>query len=257
VAGWIQERVVRGTIAGGSDFIAPSTELGKNIVIPGLLLRGNADALSVIKTRPDYADQSPMLRVFVPRVNDADGVAKRVTVTAQIFGATAKTFGTVLRQTVTSGTVTDLPITGIADGDYVAFVSADQPVRAAIRLPRTDKKKSPATDFAWLQASPSLKGERAFRVPQSGVTRLSIANSSKQPLQYSLTTSNQDAVASKVTLAPGEIRTIALTAGATMWLQSDSDALRGNLVVDLDSSVATLPITDYKNLPAKVWVSVR
>lgn len=259
VAAWIQQRVMRGTIPGGSDFIAPATELGKSLVISGLLLRGNADAVEIAKTRPEYADQSPMLRVFVPRVNDANGIARRVTVTAQIFGASAKTFGTVLRQTVTSGTTTDMAITGIADGDYVAYVTADLPVRAAIRLPRTNKTKSPATDFAWLQAGASLEGTRAFRVPQSGVTKISIANPSKTEATFAIGTQSQitAGTAPTITLAAGQARTLGTTAGAVVWLRTDSKTLRANLVVDLESAVASLPITDYKNLPAKVWVSVR
>ena len=259
VAAWIQQRVMRGTIPGGSDFIAPATEVAKGLAIPGLLLRGNADAAEIAKTRPDYADQVPMLRVFVPRVNDANGIARRITVTAQIFGANAKTFGTVLRETVTSGTVTDLPITGIADGDYVAYVTADQPLRAAIRLPRTNKTKSPATDFAWLQAGSTLEGTRAFRVPQSGVTKLAIANPSKAEATFALGTQAQVAAgtAPTVKLAAGETRTLGVAAGSVVWLKTDSRALRANLVIDLESAIATLPITDYQNQPSKVWVSVR
>jgi len=256
VAAWIQQRVVRGTIPGGSDFIAPSTELAKSLVIPGLMLRGTADAAAIIKTRPAYADQTPMLRIFVPA--DSTG-AKTITVTAQLFGSTANTFGTVLRQTVTTGTTTDVPLTGLADGDYVAFVSADRPIRAAIRLPRTNKTKSPATDFAWLQAGASLKGIRAFQVPRSGITRLSLGNPAKTPVKIAIGSPQQvsSATAPVVTLAAGEVRSIGLTAGALVWLKTDSDAPRANLVIDLDSAVATLPITDYKNLGSKVQVSVR
>ena len=257
VAAWLQQRVVRGTLPGGSDFIAPATELGKNLVIPGLLLRGAADAATIIKTRPEYADQTPMLRVFAPEM--AGGAGKSFTVTAQIFGATARTFGTVIRQTVTAGAVTDIPITGLADGDYVAFISAEQPVRAAIRMPRTNKTKSPATDFAWLQAGESLAGQRAFRVPQSGVTKLSIGNSGKTEVSFALGNPEQVQAgkAPTVKLAAGEVRTIGLTAGALVWLKTDSTTLRANLVIDLESAVASLPITDYKNLPSQLLVSVR
>ena len=257
VAAWLQQRVVRGTLAGGSDFIAPATELGNALVIPGLLLRGSADATEIIKTRPAYADQTPMLRVFAPEA--ASGQPKTVTVTAQIFGSSAKTFGTVIRQTIQVGAVTDIPITGLTDGDYVAFISSEQPVRAAIRLPRTNKTKSPATDFAWLQAGESLAGIRAFRVPQSGVTKLSIANSGKSEATIELGTAEQ-VLASKapvVKLASGAVRTIGLTAGAMVWLKAESSLVRGNLVIDVDSTVATLPITDYKNLPSQLSVSVR
>ena len=258
IAAWLQQKTMRGTIPGGSDFISPSTELGKSIVIPGLLLRGSADAATIIKTRPEYADQTPMLRVFVPSFNGATSTSS-VTVTAQIFGATARTFGTVLRQQLRVGAVTDVPITGLADGDYVAFVSADKPIQAAIRLPRTNKTKSPATDFAWLQAGQSLKGVRAFRVPQSGVTKLSLGNSGKSEVSLQLGSPAQVATgtAPVVKLAGGGVRTIGLTAGALVWIKTDSDALHANLVIDLDSTVATLPITDYKNSASKLMVSVR
>lgn len=270
VAAWLQQRTMRGTIPGGSDFIAPATKLSKSLVIPGLLLRGTADAAAIIKTRPEYADQTPMLRVFVPAAQSGQAAetgqtaqtgqaGQTVTVTAQIFGASARTFGTVLRQQVPVGVVTDIPITGLADGDYAAFVSADQPIRAAIRLPRTNKTKSPATDFAWLQAGENLQGIRAFRVPQSGVTKLSLANSSKGEVSLQLGTAAQVRAgnAPVVKLAGGAVRTIGLTAGALVWIKTESPAVRANLVVDLDSTVATLPVTDFKNSAAKLLISVR
>lgn len=257
IAAWLQQRTMRGTIPGGSDFIAPASELAKSLVIPGLMLRGTADAATIIKTRPEYADQTPMLRVFVPK---SEGSSKSsVTITAQIFGSTAKTFGTVLRQQVSVGAVTDIPITGLSDGDYVAFISADEPVRAAIRLPRTDKTKSPATDFAWLQAGESLQGVRGFRVPQSGTTRISLGNPSKSEVAVALGSPAQVAAnnAPIVKLAAGAVRSIGLTPGALVWIKTDSDAVRANLVIDLGGEVSTLPITNYKNSASKLLVSVR
>lgn len=266
VAAWLQQRTMRGTIPGGSDFIGPATELSKSLVIPGLLLRGTADAAAIIKTRPEYGDQTPLLRVFVPAMtatSAANGAGAKagqtVTVTAQIFGASARTFGTVLRQELTVGTVTDIPITGLADGDYVAFVSAEQPVRASIRLPRTNKTKSPATDFTWLQAGESLQGIRGFRVPQSGVTKLSLGNASKSEARLQLGSPAQiiAGTAPIVTLAAGAVRTIGLTAGALVWMKTESSALRANLVTDLDSTVSSLPITDFKNSAEQLLISVR
>ena len=105
----------------------------------------------------------------------------------------------------------------------------------------------------------SLKGIRAFQVPRSGITRLSLGNPAKTPVKIAIGSPQQvsSATAPVVTLAAGEVRSIGLTAGALVWLKTDSDAPRANLVIDLDSAVATLPITDYKNLGSKVQVSVR
>jgi hypothetical protein len=91
------------------------------------------------------------------------------------------------------------------------------------------------------------------------VTKLSIGNSGKSAVSFELGNPEQvqTGKAPTVKLAAGEVRTIGLTAGAMVWLKTDATTLRGNLVIDVDSAVATLPITDYKNLPSQLLVSVR
>jgi hypothetical protein len=175
----------------------------------------------------DFADLQPAIRVFVPGTKDA-------VVTVQIIGATAKTFGTVIRQTISGGQVLDLPITGLADGDYVAQVAANVPVQASVRLSRTDKTKKPVADFTWLQSVPKFSSPVAISVPRDGISKLSV---------YLPET--------------GRVQTIEVAAGSNYIFAADSKARYANLIVDVSGAIASIAVLDSKNAGGTVKVSVR
>lgn len=253
IVGWMQQRVMRGTIPGGSDWIAPTTAAGKNQIVPGIMIRGVKDAREIIKTNVNYADQQAILRVFVPGKTDAK-------FTAQVFGATARTFGTTITDSVPAGTVRDFPLSALGDGDYSAFINSDQPIQVAVKLPRTNKTKTPATDFAWLPAQPNLSAEQTFVVPASGISKLSLANGTDKAVELSIGTAAAQASgsAARIVLPAGSTRTVELTAGARLVLKSAGGAsVAATMIVDVDSAVAAISIQDYANQPETLRVSVR
>lgn len=253
VAGWLQQRVMRGTLPGGSDWISPTTTASKSQIVPGIMIRGVKDAREIIKTNANYADQQAVLRVFVPGKADAN-------FTAQIFGSTAKTFGTTVVEKVAAGTVKDFPLTALADGDYAAFIDSDQPIQVAVKLPRTNKSKTPATDFAWLPAQPYLVEQQAFVVPASGISKLSLANGSKDSVELTLgTAAAQSAgVATRIVLPAGSTRVVELVAGSRLVLWSPAGSkVAAMMIVDVDSAVSAIGIRDYANKPETIRVSVR
>lgn len=224
IAAWIQQRTVRGLSAGGLDYISPSPDAAKQIVIPGLFIRGSKYAQNLIAENSDYADVSPVLRVFVPGEQNA-------TVTAQIMGADEKTFGTVIRATVSAGTTTDLDIPGLKDGDYVALISADVEIMASIRLPRSVSGKAP--DFAWLPAAELLSGNQKITAPAQGISKICIYRPGTDEISIAV-------------VSPGS--TYSFAAG---------DERYANLIIDVDGTVASLPVLDQKNVGGKVSVNVR
>lgn len=244
VAAWIQEKTIRGLANGGVDYVAPSAAFGNLQTIPGVFIRGSADAAKLM-ANADYADLVPTLRVFVPGTKSA-------TVTAQILGSTAKTFGTVVRQTIQGGTTADIPLSGLQDGDFIAIVRADQPIGSSIRLHRVVKSK---VDFAWLISATAQSGTVGFSVPSSGISKLSIANPAAADTTLQLI-QNGGAARSFTVPAAGQL-TLKFAPGAKLKLSSEKAPFFGTMIVDVDGSLAAVPLLDYKNPGGQVAVMVR
>ena len=227
IAAWLQVKSVRGLAAAGLDYVSPSLGASLSQVIPGIFIRGAVDAAALASANAEYADLAQTIRVFVPGEKEAN-------IKVQILGANAKTFGTVILQTLKPGAVTDVSISGLADGDYVAVLESDVPVQAAARLSRTDKTKVPATDFTWLQAAQAIDGERVVSIPAIGISKLSIV----EPIS-------------------AEVQTILVAPGSTYRFNKPAAALYANLIVDVGGMVTNIPVIDYKNAGGAVKVSVR
>ncbi len=227
IAAWLQVKSVRGLAAAGLDYVSPSIGASLSQVIPGIFIRGAADAAALASANADYADLAQTIRVFVPGEKEAN-------IKVQILGANAKTFGTVILQTLKPGAVTDVSISGLTDGDYVAVLESDVPVQSAARLSRTDKTKVPATDFTWLQAAQAIDGARVVSVPAVGISKLSIV----------------DPVSAKV-------QTVLVAPGPTYKFEKPAAMLYANLILDVGGMVTNIPVIDYKNAGGAVKVSVR
>lgn len=242
VGAWLQQRTVRGLLYAGADFISPLTEIGTSLSIPGILVRGAKDAAALIAINDDYSDLLPALRVF----NSGD---KSATFTAQIFGANDKTFGTVIRETVPAKSVKEFAINGLADGDYAAFITSDESLAAAVRLPRSDKTKKPNTDFTWLQSAQQLFGTQQLTVPTAGISKLSLTNANSQDITVSI---NGRAVGVK---AQGTV--VLKVDPGPVSIKSPDSKLGVNLVVDIGGALTNLALVDYRNSASTVAVRVR
>lgn len=243
IAAWLQQRTVRGLLYAGADFIAPATTFEKNFAIPGILIRGTADATALIAANSDYADLAPVLRVF----NPSDKPAK---FTAQINGVAANAFGTVIHETVAPKSVQDFQIESLANGDYSAFITSDQNITAAVRLARTDKTKKPNTDFTWLQAAEAFTGERQITVSSSGISKLTVANPNSKPASISVNSTSY-------TVAANSSIVLKVDNSTKVTIKTDGVSVSANLVVDVNGSVANIALVNYKNLGGEVVVRVR
>ena len=244
VAAWLQQKTIRGLAAGGVDYVAPTSGFSTTQAIPGVFIRGAADAAKLMANQ-DFADLVPTLRVFVPGT-------KAATVTAQVIGSTAKTFGTVVRQTIQAGTTADIQMPGLLDGDFVAFVKSDVPVGSAIRLHRVVKTK---VDFAWLTAAAAQPGVVGFTVPTSGISKLSLANPTNAEVNLKLVQGGGAETAFTIPAA-GQL-TLKFAPGAKLKLSGNGKSLYGTLIADVSGSVAAIPLLDYKNPGGQVAVMVR
>lgn len=242
IAAFIQQKAVRGLSAQGVDLITPSSsgriEFAKRIAIAGILVRGAKDALA-LQANADYLDLTPVLRVFVPGDQPA-------TITGQIFGSNAKTFGTVVRETIAAKSVKDIPITGISDGDYAALIDANQEITASIRLVRTKGKQ---TDFTWLGAGEQFTNERTVTVPATGITKLAIVNPNSTATVVKLN-------GSTINIAASSTAVLKVENSSKVILSADLP-IAANLIVDVSGAVANIPVLDYRNAGAKLKIRVR
>lgn len=246
LAGWIQQKTVRGTQAQGADLISPTSVVANNQVIPGFFVRGAKDAKKLQALSTDYEDLDNLVRITNPGSRSAVAII-------QITGATSKTFGTVIQADVPAHSTVDLPVTGLQDGDYSIFVQATEPVLAAAKLNRTNLSAKQKTDFAWLPAVEAAAGERTILIPKAGISKLSIANPRSDLVELTLTGGGLN---QRLELSPGATRTFAANASSIVRL-SASAPVATSLVVDVDYTIAVLTMQEQRNLGGRVGVLVR
>ena len=236
---WLQTRTVRGLLAGGVDYVAAASDPSNNQVIPGVFIRGSVAAARLAKANSAYLDLAPVLRIQNPN-ND------QVTVTGQLLGTTATTFGTVIQQVIPPNSTVDIPIEGLSDGDYSAFVDSSLPVRAAIRLNRTI---GTGTDLAWLPAVTPTTERVVTSAPAGSITKLSIANPGNKLAQVTVS-GKAYKVAAQSSIS------IVFTPG-TSWSISSDQQVAASAVIDFAGAFSVVPVIDYKNLGGKLAITVR
>ena len=243
LAGWIQQRAVFGTRAIGVDWISPSPAANTSVILPGLVIRGTRvinQAVGVEET----ADAGHALRVFAP---------EGANLTVQIVSSEEDVFGAVFTEIVEPGTVSDIPIKELRDGNYSVFVSSDKPVLAGLKVARGNPGGNPRLDFAWLAAADELSTDRAIAIPDQGDSILVLANNGSS----NATVKVQNLVSGK------SVSVVVASLGTATIELSDAVAITatpgvfGAVVVLIEGQISDLDVRDPKNLGSKVKVRFR
>ncbi|MFN4003064.1 DUF5719 family protein [Microcella sp.] len=145
VAATMQTSIVRGLTPSGLSIITPLAEPASRHVIAGLPVIAGQLALER-STADGGVDGLTALRLLAPGADDA---AVTVTLVAQDGGV-----GLVTETLLEAGTVLDLPITLLADGEYGVIVQSDQPIVVA---GRTSTATAETIDVEWFTPSPVLE----------------------------------------------------------------------------------------------------
>ena len=242
----IQQKAIRGTSASGADFIAPSDVSTREAVFPGLLVRGATDSAKYRKTSSKYSDVQNMLRVYVPGDKDA-------TITFQVLGTDANTFGTVLSVTAPAGKVSDFAIEGLKNGDYFGILNSDVDLYSSVRLVRAKSTGDRFVDFAWINRAVGFSNTRFAAVPDAGITKLSLVNIGSKPTTVTL---KLGAATIKRSVQAASAEVVLVGAGLGVGIIPTGADIYANLIVDLDGRVATIPVLDEKNISGEVKVNV-
>jgi len=242
----IQQKAIRGVSASGADYIAPSEITGREAVFPGILVRGANDTAKFRKTSSKYSDVQNMLRVFVPGEKDAS-------ITFQVLGTDAQTFGTVLSVTAPAGKVSDFAIEGLKNGDYFGILNSDVEVLSSVRLVRAKATGDRFVDFAWLNSANGFSNTRFAAVPKSGITKLSLVNISSKATTVTL---KLGAATIKRSVQAASAEVVLVGAGLGVGIIPSSANIYANLIIDSDGRVAALPVLDEKNISGQVEVNI-
>jgi hypothetical protein len=149
VAAVLHDSWLRGAAPGGVDGVVPSAAPGRSLVVPGVfvLRRGSA-------------------RLRVAAATGADAVV-RLTVIGPKGDVTPQESRVL---TVPGGGVAEAGLRGLPAGTFTIVLSSDEPVVAsavlAVNGPPLGALRTVAGDFAWIAATPPLRGTVAAAVPR-------------------------------------------------------------------------------------------
>jgi|GEM_PF-731797 len=205
VTATVQQSVLRGLTPGGVDFIGPTGQPGTRQVISGVSLRGGAAAA---RLGSGFEDAVPTLALAVPGAQDA-------VVQVRVYGKNGQQALDKGVVNAAAGTVTQVPLSGLPDGDYTISVSSDVSVTAAVRVIRGTTAKDP-TDFAWVPSSAPLSTSQVMAVPAGGKSSLQFgAPTGRAEISYrAITADGAIQPAAKATLAAGTSATVEVPAKA-------------------------------------------
>lgn len=243
LAGWIQQRAVRGTSATGVDWLGMSPAASELQVIPGLVIRGTRVINQQLRSE-ENSDAGHVVRLFAP---------EGANVTVQITSSDPEVFGAVFTAIVEAGVVSDFPVSELKDGDYSVLVSSDKPVFASVRAARGNPGQTPRLDFAWLPATQELTSERAVMAHDEGLSILVLANSGSETQSVSVTN-----------LVSGVSQQVVVPASGTATLEVSgaisigaANGVYAAITVLVEGQISDLEIRDPKNLGSEVLVRFR
>ena len=122
----LEQTTVRGVAPGGADFVASTTAPALTTVLPGVVVSATA-AMDPLQGQTGFDDLQPTLRVYLPG-------DKPATVSITVLAEDGTVTGKPIQADLQPGSVTDLPLDQLSDGNYTVIVKARVPVLASVRV---------------------------------------------------------------------------------------------------------------------------
>lgn len=183
----LQQNSITGITPGGVASVGPTAPPAATVHIPGVTVRGAETVLSEA-TAEGYPVTLPAVRVLAPGDDDAN-------VRVSYAPAGGNGSATAWEGHLSAGTVTEVPLRDLADGDYTVTVTSAVPVVAAARVSTSDGTNR---DFAWYTGASPLGPDTLLSV--TGPATLHLANPGASPAAVTLTVADGTAPGSA---APG------------------------------------------------------
>ncbi|GAA4265341.1 DUF5719 family protein [Frondihabitans peucedani] len=235
----LQVGIVRTLEPGGADTVSPAAPPSTEVTIPGIIVR-DGQAIQGRAGDEGYGDLTTILRTFVPGSADAD---------LDIQLRTPKGTGATFSVTARAGQVTDVPLDGLADGQYTATISSSAKVVAGVR---SSSISGDAIDLAWTGSAPRISGTTMFAVAQGPNATLTLANPTGKAVAATL----RSASGAPTTLTvPAGSSTLQLLRTGTVLTLSKADGLRAAVSYSAGARIAAYPLFSPSSVssPVKVY----
>jgi hypothetical protein len=147
----LEQSTVRGITPGGIDFVGATAAPAVTTVLPGVVMTGT-EAMQSLQGQSGYDDLQTTLRIYLPS-------DKSTTASITVLAENGTVTGKPIKADLQPGSVTDLPLDQLSDGNYTIIVTSAVPVLASVRVSTAagstgTATASPATagatDFAWI-----------------------------------------------------------------------------------------------------------
>lgn len=232
----IQDSSLDGLIAAGTEVVTAAADPATVLTVAGVRLSEDEGAAALLRlANPGIEPATVRVEMLGP-----DGAAV-------LAGAEASV--------IEAGTVADISLAGLPEGDYGVRVTSDVPVTGAVRLARTgtageDDPDTPPVDIAWLPATePVTSGVLPLPTGLVDGVLASVTNPGSE--QVEVTVRSYDELGQAI-----DVSTLPVAAGATVGLDIpegaravvlQGDELLASAVVTGDAADGTLisayPIT--------------
>jgi hypothetical protein len=207
----LEQTTVRGVEPGGADFVAATAAPALTTVLPGVVVSTTA-AIDPLQGQSGFDDLQPTLRVYLPG-------AKPATASITVLAEDGTVTGKPVQADLQPGSVTDISLDQISDGDYTVIVKARVPVLASVRVSTVatgaaDASGSPTvdgSDFAWVTPAALLTSSVVVPIASGMHPVLHLENPGK--VSATITLHALSGVDITKTVAAGEAVSIPVVAG--------------------------------------------
>jgi hypothetical protein len=182
----LEQTTVRGVAPGGADFVAATPAPALITVLPGVVVSATS-AMDPLQGQTGFDDLQPTLRVYLPG-------AKTVTASITVLAEDGTVTGKPIRADLQPGSVTDLPLDQLSDGNYTVIVKAKVPVLASVRVSTVTAATADASgsqdvggsDFAWITPAALLTSSVVVPIAMGMHPLLHLDNPGRAPASITL-----------------------------------------------------------------------
>jgi hypothetical protein len=229
----MQQSITHGLFAAGVDIVASSSNPATSLVIPGVVITTPDDIESLISQQDSSTDLKTVVRLAAPAADEGS-------VTINVIPESAKDEGASIPVELLGQTTMDVPLEGLAKGNYTVSITSDVPLVAAVRITNASAPDdgAGATDFAWIAAPTLLSTPASFTVSDGPAASVHLGNPSDAAIDVTLTA--PDTSTSVVSVPAKESVSVAVVAGSYQ-LQAPA-AIVANVSYASSNQAASFPV---------------
>ncbi|MGO4536369.1 DUF5719 family protein [Leifsonia sp. 2MCAF36] len=237
----MQQSYEQGIQPRGAELAGASAAPGRQQIIPGVTI-ASMDAIAGAQSAEGVGVDYPVVRVLAPGDKDAQ-------ITVGAVGETGTAAGNSSATTVKAGTVAEVPLDHLKDGNYTVTVNSSVPVVAAVR---TSVIGTATRDFTWFSSAQPLQKKLLATIPTGGSAILHLSNAGESDRAVTVTALSGNGSPAKLTVPAEGGAVLSLWPGA--YRVTGADGLRGSVSVGADGRASSFALSPPGALAAPITV---